>query len=256
MSAVLAGRTVVVTRPAAQAAALGRAIEARGGRALLFPVLEIRPLAEGDALAACAARLDEFDYAFFVSPNAVEYGLAGLTASRPWPPALKVAAVGQGSAAALAARGFGAVIAPRGDSGSEAVLALPEFSAAALRGRAVLILRGDGGRELLGASLSGRGARVEYLTCYHRVCPAADSRRLLEPLARGEVDALSLTSGEGCDNLIRIVGEEGAARLLLLPVFVPHPRIAARCRARGFVRVTVTESGDVALMRALMAYFG
>ncbi len=64
--------------------------------------------------------------------------------------------------------GFAEVIAPQDGFDSEAVIALPEFAADAVRGRKVLIFRGDGGRELLADTLRERGASVEYVTCYRR----------------------------------------------------------------------------------------
>ncbi|MDR2689363.1 MAG: uroporphyrinogen-III synthase [Azoarcus sp.] len=256
MSGALAGRMIVVTRPSAQAGALCRALEAEDARPFRFPLLEILPPSDAGVFVPVAARLDTFDLAFFVSANAVEHALDGLQALRAWPPGLKVATVGPASAHALRARGFHEVIAPESGFDSEAVLALAEFSTEAVRGRAVLILRGDGGRELLGEILAARGAHIEYFSCYRRRCPEADPQTLLAPLARGEIDALSLTSGEGVDNLSRMIGDEGLTRLAGLPVFVPHPRIALRCRAHGLGRVIETGSGDEVLIRALIAYFG
>ncbi|MDR2092946.1 MAG: uroporphyrinogen-III synthase [Azoarcus sp.] len=256
MNGALAGRTIVVTRPSAQAGALCRAIEGESGRAFRFPLLEILPPSDPGVFAALAARLDDFDLAFFVSANAVAHGLDGLLAQRAWPPGLRVATVGQGSARALRSRGFGEVIAPESGFDSEAVLALPAFAPEAVRGRAVLILRGEGGRELLGETLAARGARVEYLACYRRCCPEVDPAPLLALVERGEVDALLLTSGEGTDNLARLVGAAGLARLAALPVFVPHPRIVARCRDHGFTQIMRTEGGDDVLLRTLAAFFG
>ena len=46
----LAGRTIVVTRPQAQAAPLAEAIVAAGGTPLIFPLLEISPAADPQAL--------------------------------------------------------------------------------------------------------------------------------------------------------------------------------------------------------------
>ncbi|MDR1463551.1 MAG: uroporphyrinogen-III synthase [Azoarcus sp.] len=256
MSGALAGRTTVVTRPSAQAGALCRAIEAEGGHAFRFPLLEILPPSDPDVFAPVAARLDEFDLAFFVSSNAVEHGLDGLQKLRSWPHGLSVATVGQGSARALRARGFSEVIAPENGFDSETVLALPTFAPEAIHGRAVLILRGNGGRELLGETLTARGARVEYLSCYQRRCPETDPAPLLALAERGEADALLLTSGEGADNLARLTGAAGLAQLAGLPVFASHPRIAARCRAHGLTRVVTVEGGDDALLRALAAFFG
>ncbi|MDR0701254.1 MAG: uroporphyrinogen-III synthase [Azoarcus sp.] len=256
MNGALAGRTIIVTRPSAQAGALCRDIEGEGGRAFRFPLLEILPPDDPGVFASVAARLDEFDLAFFVSANAVEYGLDGLLARRVWPPGLCVATVGQGSARALRARGLGDVIAPDSGFDSEAVLALPAFAPEAVRGRAVLILRGEGGRELLGETLTARGAYIEYLACYRRRCPEVDPAPLLALAGRGEVDALLLTSGEGADNLARLVGAAGLTRLVALPVFVPHPRIAARCRSHGFTQIVSAEGGDDVLLRTLAAFFG
>lgn len=252
----LRGRTIVVTRPLEQASHLCRAIEAQGGATMCFPVLAVGPALDQSAFGPVAERLDQFDLAFFVSPNAVRYALDGLLAERNWPPRLRVATVGKGSERALVARGFNDVIAPVGGFDSEAVLALPEFSAEAVRGRNVLVLRGDGGRDLLGATLVERGARVEYLACYRRYCPALDPAVLLDPVRAGTVDALVLTSSEGVRNLARIVGVEGVSLLAAVPVFASHPRIAAQCRELGLGAVIETEAGDEGLLCALGQHFG
>jgi uroporphyrinogen-III synthase len=253
----LTGKTVAVTRPAAQAETLCRAIEEAGGEAFRFPLLEIVPITEPAVFAPVAARLEEFDLIFFVSANAVEHGLTGLRRAASWPPGLRVATVGQGSARALRAHGFDTAIVPTDGFDSEAVLALPEFSPEAVRGRAVLIVRGDGGRELLGDTLASRGARVECLSCYQRRCPdAADPAALLDRAACGRLDALSITSSEGVDHLARILGAEALPRLAQIPVFAPHPRIAARCRLHGLEHIVATGAGDDALLRALTAFFG
>lgn len=255
-SGALNGRRIVVTRPLAQAASSCRAIEALGGTALCFPLLAVGPVEDRSVFADVAPRLDDFDLAFFVSPNAVSFALDGLLAQREWPPHLRLATVGKGSERALTERGFRDVIAPATGFDSEAVLELPAFSADAVRGRRVLILRGDGGRDLLGETLVERGAHVEYLTCYHRFCPSICAEQLLGPVRRAEVDALLLTSSEGVRNLVTLVGDEGMRLLQQLPVFVPHPRIAAQCTACGLEKVFVTDAGDEGLLRALVRHFG
>src|SRR5687767_12190334 len=48
----LAGRGIVITRPARQAVALAALIEAQGARAILFPVMEILDIEDRGALEA------------------------------------------------------------------------------------------------------------------------------------------------------------------------------------------------------------
>jgi uroporphyrinogen-III synthase len=249
----LAGRSIAITRPAGQAAGLARAIEAAGGRALLFPVIEIAPVEDETGLAAVCAGLDRFHLAFFVSPNAVELALAYLLPRRSWPAHLAVATVGKGSEAALARAGFDRVIAPTAGFDSEAVLALPEFQAAVVADREVVIFRGDGGRDLLGDTLKERGARVHYVACYRRRIPATDAAPLLDAALCGDLDALVLTSSEGVANLRAMVGPVDWPILTAVPAVVPHPRIAEAARRAGFATVLESGPGDVGVLAALEA---
>lgn len=253
---VLKDRLIGVTRPREQAGSLAQGIKALGGNVLLFPVLDIAPVWAPDRFDDVAARLGDFDLAFFVSPNAVRYGLDALLARRDWPGSLAVATVGKGSERALAERGFAWVVAPASGFDSEAVLALPEFAADAIRGRRVLVLRGDGGRDLLGETLRARGATVEYLSCYCRSCPVIDPGIMLQPAREGRLDALVLTSSEGVRNLRALVGDESIHLLAEVPVFASHPRIAAQSRDCGFGHVVETEAGDEGILRALTRHFG
>lgn len=251
MQQSLAGRTIVVTRPEAQAEALSREIERRGGKALRFPVLGIAPPHDDAELLAVAARLDDFALAFFVSPNAVEHALSCILAHRGWPPQLPVATVGPGSAQVLHAAGFEHVIVPREGFDSEAVLELPEFSAARLAGRKVVIFRGDGGRELLAETLTQRGAEVVKVTAYHRYCPRTDPTPLVNMALAGHVDALVLTSSEGVRNLVSMLKAPAMAVLAQVPVFAPHPRIAGHALEAGFHAVIETDGGDAGILMGL-----
>jgi len=152
----LAGLKIAVTRPRDQAARLARHIEQAGGIPLLFPLLDIAPAQDQRVLREQISRLAEFDLAIFISPNAVQYGMAAIRAAGELPQKLKIATVGQGSAKALRELGIAEVIAPAERFDSEGLLALPELQHVA--GWRVLILRGDGGRELLGDTLRARGA--------------------------------------------------------------------------------------------------
>ncbi|MBI4755058.1 MAG: uroporphyrinogen-III synthase [Betaproteobacteria bacterium] len=253
--AALAGRHVAVTRPAHQAGELVRAIVALGGEAVPFPVLEIADIADPAALRAVAARLDDYHLAVFVSANAVRKALGHILPQRSWPARLCVATVGGGSARELERHGIAGVIAPQGRSDSEALLDLPELAAAEVAGKSVLIFRGDGGRELLGDTLAARGARVDYVECYRRRRPAGDGSALLRLWARGQLDAITVTSSEGLRNLVDMAGSRGRAMLQDTPLFVPHARIGEQARALGLRRVVLTAAGDEGLAQGLAHYF-
>lgn len=245
----LTGLNIVVTRPREQAVQLAQRIEQAGGKAILFPLLEIGPAADPQRLHALVSHLHEFNLAIFISPNAVRYGMEAIRAAGALPPAgLKIATVGQGSAKALRASGVQEIIAPQDRFDSEALLSLPELQN--VSGWRVLILRGDGGRELLGDTLKARGATVEYAECYRRTRPQQDAAALL---AAGP-HAITVTSSEALGHLRGMLDEQDWTRLAAVPLFVPHARIAEAARRMGWREVVPTEAGDDGLLEGLIAW--
>ena len=250
----LAGKGIVVTRPAHQAEGLASLIRSAGGNAILYPVIEIADVADGRPLQARIDRLAEFDIAIFISPNAVDKAMRLVIAARgAVPPHLAIAAIGAGGVRALARFGVGNVIAPAGRSDSEALLEMLPLGH--VGGKRVIIFRGEGGRELLGDTLRARGALVEYAECYRRVRPAAAPVELLDAWRRGALDAVTVTSSEGLANLIEMTGGEGRRQLMSTPLFVPHPRIAQAARDRAVATVIVTGPDDEGIVEGLSSYF-
>lgn len=255
MNPPLQGKRILVTRPAAQAATLAAMIAERGGEAICFPLLAIGPFEDEQPLRTAAAGLDGYALAIFISPNAVDYGLPALVAQRPWPSALRAAAIGPGTVAALAARGIADVIVPRERFDSEALLALPAFWAEAVAGKRVLILRGNGGRELLADTLRERGAIVDCVSCYRR-SPPADVGRLLALLRDDGIDALTISSSEAMRNLWSLLDAGDRQRLACLPLFVPHVRIAEAAADLGLTKVVLTPPADAGIVEGLAAFVG
>ncbi|MGH8642022.1 MAG: uroporphyrinogen-III synthase [Burkholderiales bacterium] len=249
----LAGKGIVVTRPAHQAQVLTRLISGAGGKPLPFPVIEIRDIENPAPLLALIDRLDEFSVAIFVSPNAVERGMTLVKARRAWPTKLKAAAVGSGGVKTLQHHGVTDVIAPEGRFDSEALLELPDF--ALVYGKRFVVFRGVGGRELISETLTERGAVVEYAECYRRLRPDNDVAPLLRAWERNELDAIAVTSSEGLRNFLDMIGAAGRELALRTPVFVPHPRIAETASDLGVRRVIVTGPGDDGLLTGLSTYF-
>ncbi|GAB2896440.1 hypothetical protein GCM10027046_27360 [Uliginosibacterium flavum] len=248
----LAGRCIVMTRPAGQAEGLARELQALGAEVLNFPVIAIEA---ADPAPLRALDLADFDLAFFVSPNAVEQAFK-IRLPEEWPSALRVATVGPASARALAQQGYASVISPQSGFDSEAVLALPEFSSAAVAGKRVLLLRGEGGRDLLADTLRERGAMVEQVSCYRRVCAPLDPAPLLARFARGELAALVFSASEGLRFFLEISGETGREMLRVLPCFAPHPRICAALQAAGAPAPILTEAGDVGIATGIASGLG
>lgn len=227
----LAGRVILVTRPREQAAGLARAIESAGGRAELFPAIEIEDLPPPPALS----RLQEFDLAIFISPTAVAKAMVH---ARALPS--EVAAIGAGTRRELERHGVRHVTAPSTGADSEALLA----ELGELAGKRVLIIRGEGGRALLGEVLRDRGAAVEYAECYRRKRPAGRWQ--------GRADAITVSSAEGLANLFEMIDP---ALLRATPLFVPHERIAQAARSRSVREVVVAGAADDEMVARLVAYF-
>lgn len=249
----LAGRHIVVTRPAGQATHFAEALFELGAHPVLFPVLAIEDIADTAPLLDVAIRLEEYDWAVFVSPNAVDKALTVVLAHRQWPASVRVATVGHSSEQALVRHGIRDVVAPQERFDSEALLDLPEFADVA--GKRAIVFRGDGGRDLFGDTLKARGAAVDYVTCYRRARPALDPAPLLKLWGDGKLDAMTITSSEGLRNLYEMVGKLGQSWLKKTPTFVPHARIAEQARALGLAQVILTGPADAGLLAGLLEHF-
>lgn len=253
MTKPLAGIDILVTRPAHQAGELADRIRLAGGNPVLFPVLEILDIPNPHPLLDLIERLDEFDIAIFISPNAVTKAMSLISTRRTLPVKLKIVAVGQGTAKELGNFGVTDVVAPTLRFDSEALLDLPLLRQ--VKGKRVVIFRGDKGRELLAENLRKRGAVLEYAKCYRRVMPKLDTAPLLYAWTNDKMKAITITSSEGLRNLCEIVGEAGEEWLKKTPLFVSHVRIAQVAGNLGFTHVILTTAGDDGLLEGLLNYF-
>jgi uroporphyrinogen-III synthase len=247
LRAPLADLGILVTRPPRQAAAFAQKLAALGASPIVFPAIVILPPADRTRLDDVHARLREYDFAVFVSANAVEYGAP--LGSR-WPASLPAFAPGPGTAEALVAAGIADVRVPRTTFDSEGLLALPEL--ADVDGRRGIVFRGEGGRELLADTLRARGAKVDLVSCYRRAVPS-NGDGLVEALRGDRVHAITITSSEGIDNLWALLGDEGRRLMTRLPVFATHPRIVERAREFGLDAIE-TSAGDAGLIAGLLRW--
>lgn len=235
----LAGCGVLVTRPAHQATGLARAIEDRGGLPLLFPAIEIHPLAHGPPGPAA--------WFIFTSPNAVRHGWASVA---PQAGAARIAAIGPGTARALRALGRAPDLVPGAGADSESLLAMPALQD--LGGRRMVIVRGADGRELLAETLRARGARVAQLDVYRRVRPRADTAPLLEAWRAGRLHAVLLTSNAALENLHAMLDEEGRAHLARSQLVGVSPRVIKLCERYGLPQPLIAAGADDAALVAAL----
>jgi len=243
----LDGLGVLVTRPQAQAVSLSEAIELVHGRPILFPTVEILGPADPAATRRALRIAEQADLLIFVSPNAVEHAFPLLPDALP--ARQRIAAVGGATAAALAQVGLDPDLVPESRQDSEGLLELEPLQD--MRGKLVLILRGQDGRPLLGDSLTQRGARVEYVEVYQRRLPQRSAGNLVRNWER-LVQVVTVTSSEILDNLCAMLGPQGVAQLQRTTTIVASRRIAEHARELGLEEVVVAAgAGDQALIKAL-----
>jgi uroporphyrinogen-III synthase len=252
--------TVVITRPLAQAEPLAARVVALGRTVEVLPLLEISPLPDQAPLRAALADLTPYALVAFVSPNAIDAAFAHIVS---WPKGLRAAVVGEGSRAALLAHGLPEddIACPADPAQSDTEHLLQALDLAGLRGKRVLLVRGESGRELMGDSFRAAGADVTVLPAYRRGVPAltpalADKLRgLLAPAA--EPNDWLITSSEALRGLVQLTeqldGPASVAKLQQQQLIVPHSRIAETAASLGCQRVILTASGDEGLLAALQS---
>ena len=252
----LHGLRVLVTRPADQAGPLCRLIVEAGGEALRLPTLDIRDPDPRDAarMIAVSEALESYDLAVFISVNAVTRGMEFIQARRAWPATVKVATVGASSARALARYGLGVDLVPAHQFNSEALLALEELQD--MRGKRVVIFRGNGGRDVLRDVLIKRGAEVDYVEVYRRVCPVIDPDDIAHFWQPGAVNLITVTSNESLQNLYEMAGSQGQPLLREMHLVVISQRQVVLAAELGFSHkpLVAANAGDEAILAVLLDY--
>lgn len=251
--------SIVITRPRAQAEPLAERLAQAGHSTVVLPLLEIHPLPDQSQLRATLARLDRFAMACFVSPNAVD---AAFEHVANWPREVAIAVVGEGSRAALARHGVSGehftIHSPPDPAFSDSEHLLASLDLAPLRGRDVLIVRGETGRELMADALRAAGARVTTVAAYRRSVPELTPQ--LADQLRGLLAAEHtwvITSSEALRGLAALVARLGpddfVARLQRQHFLVPHARIRQTALDLGLRQLTLSGSGDEGVFAALQS---
>ena len=235
--------TVVLTRPQADSERLSEALQNEGFQTRVMPIITIEAIPTAEQAPAPSVSDDAL--CIFISANAVRFGLPRLGSALARDSDLTVIAVGNKTRDTLAAEGIQAQVPVRADS--EGLLAMPALSAP--DSRDVVIVKGEGGRELLASELTGRGARVTEWACYRRCWPEVDVSGLIE-ISAGLI--FQASSGEMVSRLSELLAGGGQADLFQSSIIVPSDRVARLATEIGWGQVIRAEdASDDAFIRAL-----
>jgi len=203
----LAGRRVLLTRPAEQSEPLARRLAELGAEVLVQPAIRIEPPEDWSAVDAALARLDEFDWLVFSSVNGVRYLI-----ERLWETGndvrrlghLKLAAIGPATADELHRYHLSADLVPA------------EYRAEALAGRLAeiaprgrfFLARASRGREVLAETLTAAGARVEQVVVYRSSDETQPEPDVADALAAGRLDWATVTSSAIARAMANMFGDD------------------------------------------------
>jgi uroporphyrinogen-III synthase len=211
----LAGRRIVISRSPEEAQPLAELVRPLGATLTALPLIRIEPPGDPAPMAEAATHLTRYDWVVVTSAHAAR-ALAGARPSGPWPEAARVAAIGEGTARALAAHDIPVALVPPTAHGASLVTALaaPAFAAAepraegALAGRRILFPRSNIARRTVPEGLRAAAAVVDEVEAYRTRPDPEQGRELVELLRAGRVDALVLTSPSSTDVLAEAAGAE------------------------------------------------
>jgi uroporphyrinogen III methyltransferase/synthase len=192
----LSGKRVVVTRARDQASSLVRLLADSGATVVEFPTIRIEAPESFESLDR--AIHERWDWLMFTSANGVRAFFERLKANVSPLAAMKVAAVGETTAAVLREYGIKADLVP---AKSQSITLLPHFPED-LHGVKVAIVRAEKGRDELGEELLRRGADVHLAVAYRTVADQGDLGDL------HDIDVITFSSPSTVDNFYVATGEE------------------------------------------------
>lgn len=196
----LFGRSIAITRAREQASGLRARLEVLGAEVFELPAITIEPV------EFAVPGLDAYGWVVFTSANGVaaffDRGLAGSGRDARSLARAKVAAIGPGTAEALAARGVTADLVPERFVAESLLEAFPDPDEGA---NGVLLARAEQARDVLPEGLELRGYDVDVLTVY-RTAQAEPDGHALARVRSGDVDAITFTSSSTVTNFCDLVG--------------------------------------------------
>ncbi len=245
----LHGLRVIVTRARARASALARRLAELGAQPVELPAIRIEPAIDTDEVRRAVHDLHTYALVCLTSANGVRLLFEAMADQGRDARALAnatVAAIGPGTAAALAERGVLADLVPERFVAESLVEALAEVP---VEGKPVLIARAAEARDVLPDALRERGAEVDVVALYETVAEPVDPEALERAIS---ADYLTFTSSSTVRNLVAAIGADGippGARVVSI-----GPVTSEAARDAGLTVSVEAERHDVdGLVAALVA---
>lgn len=246
-------RKILVTRPVHQSENLCMLIEKQGWQAIRFPVIDIQPRVLSTLEECHVQHISQYQYLFFVSANAVNFALKLFNGKidKLLHKGLCIA-VGTATYKALSDSGINNILLSSQGSDTEAMLAMPQLQI--LHEQSCLIIRGEGGRELLAQSLRDRGATVDYLEVYKRLKPCNDTQVIEIYLRDKSLSSIVIYSGDALKNLVSMFDKQDIRECLLnVHLVVISKRVYKIAKKIGFMNIFIADhASDSAMINALL----
>ena len=198
------GRRILVTRAARQAGKLSEQLRAAGFVPVEVPVLEIGPPLDSRPLDAALGQLATYDWLIVTSANTVRAIAWSRLQDRIT--ALKVAAVGEATAAAAREAGLAVSVVPE----NYVAESLAEALAGRVAGKRILFARAQVARDVIPEALRSAGATVDVVDAYRNVMPGSAPAMLRAALEQG-IDAATFTSSSSVTHLAEAARAAGLA---------------------------------------------
>ncbi|HSK49434.1 MAG TPA: uroporphyrinogen-III C-methyltransferase [Solirubrobacterales bacterium] len=244
----LHGRTVVVTRARAQASGLAARLRELGAEAVELPAIRIEPRTGSEEVRQAISSLGDYSLVCLTSPNGVRLLFEAMTEAGLDARALAgatVAAIGAGTARALAEHGIAADIVPERFV-AEALV--ERLAGTEVEGRRVLVARAAEARDVLPDALRERGAEVDVVALYETVREQPDPEAVA---AAQDADYVTFTSSSTVRNLTEALDDRFPAGARIVSI---GPVTSDAVRAAGLEVDVEAERHDVeGLLTALLA---
>jgi uroporphyrinogen III methyltransferase/synthase len=246
----LHGRRVVVTRARAQASGLAATLRGLGAEVVELPAIRIEPRIESDEVRRAVGSIGEYALICVTSPNGAHLLFdalrkAGLDARAFGEGGSVIAAIGPGTARALAEHGIAADVVPERFVAEALVEALVDVD---VDGKRVLVARAAEARDVLPDALRGRGADVDVISLYETVRETASPESI--DAAQG-ADYVTFTSSSTVRNLTEALGDRFPSQARIVSI---GPVTSEAAREAGLEVAVEAERHDIdGLIAALLA---